>query len=63
MEDAMWQVREALLRQRRLRATAKASQEELPRRWSELIVRLNELEAKEQGNAPPLAAGAALSEG
>ncbi|MBO0741492.1 MAG: hypothetical protein J2P51_08695 [Hyphomicrobiaceae bacterium] len=46
----MWQVREALRRQRKARSTGKiAKQEKLPRRWTELILRLNDLErSKEQ---------------
>jgi hypothetical protein len=50
MEGAMWQARTALLRQRKPGSKAKFSDEEqLPRRWSELILRLNDLEhSKEQ---------------
>jgi hypothetical protein len=46
----MWQVREALRRQRKARSRGKiAEDEKLPRRWSELILRLNDLErSKEQ---------------
>ena len=45
----MWQVREALLRQRRVLSAAKIPDEKLPRRWTELILRLNDMErAKEE---------------
>jgi hypothetical protein len=45
MEEAMWQVRNALRRQRKVRGRAKgAAREELPRRWTELILRLNDME-------------------
>ena len=41
----MWQVRQALRGQRKLRATGKiAEDEKLPRRWTELILRLNDME-------------------
>jgi hypothetical protein len=50
MEEAMWQVREARLRQRQVHSAAKIPDEEkLPRRWTELILRLNDMErSKEQ---------------
>ena len=46
----MWQVREALRRKRQARSTGKTAKEEkLPRRWTELILRLNDMErSKEQ---------------
>jgi hypothetical protein len=46
----MWQVGEALLRQRKVSSAAKIPDEEkLPRRWTELILRLNDMErSKEQ---------------
>jgi hypothetical protein len=46
----MWQLREALRRQRKPRSTGKTAKEEkLPRRWTELILRLNDMErCKEQ---------------
>jgi hypothetical protein len=46
----MWQVREALRRQRKVRSMGKiAKEEKLPRRWTELILRLNDMErSKEQ---------------
>jgi len=46
----MWQVREVLRRQRKARSTGKIAKEErLPRRWTELILRLNAMErSKEQ---------------
>ena len=46
----MWQVHEALRRQRKARSTGKtATEEKLPRRWTELILRLNDMErSKEQ---------------
>ena len=41
----MWQVRETLRRQRKARSTGKiAKKEKLPRRWTELILRLNDME-------------------
>ena len=41
----MWQVRETLRRQRKARSTGKiAKDEKLPRRWTELILRLNDME-------------------
>ncbi|HSR79474.1 MAG TPA: hypothetical protein VLL28_01720 [Hyphomicrobiaceae bacterium] len=41
----MWQVHEALRRQRKARSTGKTAKEEkLPRRWTELILRLNDIE-------------------
>jgi len=53
----MWQVRQALRGQRKLRATGKIAEEEkLPRRWTELILRLNDMEqAKEQETKRPQA--------
>jgi hypothetical protein len=64
MEEAMWQVHEALLRHRRVRSTVRiAAEEELPRRWTELILRLNDLERSHQhGKALPTAPGVALTE-
>jgi len=49
MEGAAWQVRQlpvwALRGQMKLRATSKIAEEEkLPRRWTELILRLNDME-------------------
>jgi len=60
----MWQVRDALLRHRRVRSTVRiAGEEELPRRWTELILRLNDLERSHQpGKALPTAPGVALTE-
>jgi len=57
MEGAMWQVRQALRGQRKLRATGKiAEDEKLPRRWTELILRLNDMEqAKEPETKRPQA--------
>ena len=51
----MWQVREALRRQRKGRSTGKiAEPEKLPRRWTELILRLNDMErSKEQERRRP----------
>jgi len=41
----MWQVRETLRRQKKARSTGKiAKEEKLPRRWTELILRLNDME-------------------
>lgn len=41
----MWQVRAALLGQRKVRSAAKIPDGvELPRRWTELILRLNDME-------------------
>jgi hypothetical protein len=53
----MWQVREALRRQRKSCSTGKISEEEkLPRRWTELILRLNDMErSKEQDRKRPQA--------
>jgi hypothetical protein len=53
----MWQVREALRRQRKARSTGKiAKAEKLPRRWTELILRLNDMErAQEQERNRPQA--------
>ena len=53
----MWQVREALRRQRKARSTGKiGTEEKLPRRWTELILRLNDMEqAKEQETKRPQA--------
>jgi hypothetical protein len=57
MEGAMWQVRQALPGQRKLRLTGKIPEEEkLPRRWIELILRLNDMEqSKEQETKRPQA--------
>jgi hypothetical protein len=53
----MWQVRDALRRQRKVRSTGKIVEEEkLPRRWTELILRLNAMErSKEQETNRPQA--------
>jgi len=60
----MWQVRETLLRQRKVRSTARISgEEQLPRRWTELILRLNDLERSHQhGKALPTAPGVGLTQ-
>jgi len=53
----MWQARAALLRQRKLRAKAKASDEaKLPRRWTELILWLNDMEHSKEQDAKTEAA-------
>jgi hypothetical protein len=51
----MWQVREVLRRQRQARSMGKiAKAEKLPRRWTELILRLNAIErSKEQEQKGP----------
>jgi hypothetical protein len=53
----MWQMRETLRRQRKARSTSKiAKDEKLPRRWTELILRLNDMErCKEQERKRPQA--------
>lgn len=53
----MWQVREALRRQRKARLTGKiAKEEKLPRRWTELILWLNDMErGKDQERRRPQA--------
>ena len=53
----MWQVRKALRRQKKSRSTGKiAKEEKLPRRWTELILRLNDMErSKEQDRMRPQA--------
>jgi len=59
----MWQVREALRRQRKARLTGKiAKEEKLPRRWTELILRLNDMERKEQDRKRPASAISARGE-
>jgi len=41
----MWQVRAALLGEKKVRSAAKIPDaEQLPRRWTELILRLNDME-------------------
>jgi hypothetical protein len=48
----MWQVREALLRQRKARSDAKhRGQEPVPRRWGELVRYLAETEREEKRDA------------
>ena len=44
----MWQLREALLRQRKARSHAKHPTEPLPRRWAELVLHLEEIERTER---------------
>jgi hypothetical protein len=44
----MWQLREALLRQRKARSGAKHAAEPLPRRWAELVLYLEEIERTER---------------
>ena len=53
----MWQVRKALRRQKNSRSTGKIDREEkLPRRWTELILRLNDMErSKAQDRKRPQA--------
>jgi len=53
----MWQVRQALRRPRKSRPTGKiAKEEKLPRRWTELILRLNDMErSKAQDRKRPQA--------
>ena len=53
----MWQVRETLRRQKKARSTGKIAEEEkLPRRWTELILRLNDMErGKDQQRRRPQA--------
>ena len=51
----MWQVRETLRRQKKARSTGKiAKEEKLPRRWTELILRLDDMErGKDQERRRP----------
>jgi hypothetical protein len=44
----MWQLREAILRQRKARSEAKHAAEPLPRRWAELVLYLGEIERTER---------------
>jgi hypothetical protein len=44
----MWQLREAILRQRKARSDAKHSAKPLPRRWAELVLYLGEIERTER---------------